>query len=493
MTRPRLSPATLDRLPPEVARPGYDRGAIATGIVHFGPGAFHRVHQAWYVERLLPRDPRWGICAVSLRSADLHEALAPQDGLYTLAVRDACCSHQVVGALRESLVAPRDPAAVLSRLAAPTTHAITLTVTEKGYCLGPDGTLDLARADIGHDLATPHAPVTAIGYLVEGLARRRAAGTAPPAILCCDNLADNGPRLRAAVLALARERDRGLADWIAAAVAFPRSMVDSITQATTDALRAEVAAATGLDDRWPVQREAFVQWVLERHAAPVMPDWAAAGVVLTDDVPAWERAKLRLLNAAHSTLAYAGLLAGHATVAEAIADPALAGFVERLWTREVMPGLAAPQGLDLGAYAAAVLERFRNPVIRHQLAQIAWDGSQKLPVRILGTVADNLAAARPVSRLLLPVAAWLHFVRRVATAGGRLVDPLAPDLLAVGAAATGTAREDLQSWLAPGGAFPPPLAADPRFAQALALAYDRLSAALSSGTDAVVAAIADWN
>ena len=236
-----------------------------------------------------------------------------------------------------------------------------------------------------------------------------------------------------------------------------------------------------------------MQWVLERHAAPVMPDWAAAGVVLTDDVPAWERAKLRLLNAAHSTLAYAGLLAGHATVAEAIANPALAGFVERLWTREVMPGLAAPQGLDLGAYAAAVLERFRNPVIRHELAQIAWDGSQKLPVRILGTVADNLAAARPVSRLLLPVAAWMHHVRRVARQGGRLVDPLAPGLLAAGAAATGSAREDLPDWLAPGGAFPPQLAADPRFAAALARAYDRLSAALSSGTDAVVAAIADWN
>lgn len=497
MTPPRLSMETLARLPPAVARPQYDRAALATGILHFGPGAFHRVHQAWYVERLLQHDPRWGICAVSLRSADLDEALAPQDGLYTLAVRDQQCSHQVIGALRESLVAPRDPAAVLQRLAAPAIRAVTITVTEKGYCLGADGTLDPTRADLRRDLANPQAPATLPGFLVEGLSRRRSAGIAPPAILSCDNLSDNGPRLRAAVVAMARARDPGLADWIAHAVAFPRSMVDSITPATTDALRAEVVAATGLEDRWPVQREAYVQWVIEDHRADTGsdragPDWAAAGAILTDDVPAWERAKLRLLNGAHSTLAYAGLLAAHATVAEAIADPALAGFVERMWAREVLPGLAAPRGLDLDAYAAAVLARFRNPVIRHELAQIAWDGSQKLPIRILAALAQNLAAGRSCAHLMLPLAAWMLWVRRVARARQPLVDPLADALRELGSAATGLARLDVPRWLADPRLYPRDLAADPAFSQGLMRAYDRLAAADADGAESVRACIAAW-
>ena len=493
MTASRLSLATLARLPPDVARPGYDPAAIDIGIVHVGPGAFHRVHQAWYVDRLLRQDPRWGICAVSLRSAGLHEALAPQDGLYTLAVRDQQCSHQVIGALRESLVAPRDPGAVLQRLAAPGIHAVTLTVTEKGYCLGADGALDLARPDLQQDLATPHSPSTLIGFLVEGLSRRRAAGTAPPAILSCDNLSDNGPRLRAAIVAMAQARDRGLADWIAQEVAFPRSMVDSITPATTDALRAEVAAATGLEDRWPVQREAFVQWVIEDHRAAAGPDWAAAGAILTDDVPAWERAKLRLLNGAHSTLAYLGLLAGHATVSGAIADPALAGFIERLWAQEVLPGLGAPRGLDLVAYAGAVLARFRNPVIRHELAQIAWDGSQKLPIRIQDGLAQNLAEGRPVTHLFLPLAAWMLGVRRAARARQRLVDPLADTLHELGAAATGEARLDVPRWLADPRLYSRVLASDPRFITGLMRAYDRLAAADAAGAAAVGNCVATWS
>lgn len=485
--------ATLARLPPSVARPAYDRAALGTGILHFGPGAFHRVHQAWYVERLLQHDPRWGICAASLRSAGLHEALAPQDGLYTLAVRDQQCTHQVIGALRESLVAPRDPAAVLQRLAAPGIRAVTLTVTEKGYGLGADGALDLARPDVQQDLATPDAPTTLVGFLLEGLARRRAAGIAPPAILSCDNLSDNGPRLRAAIVAMARARDRGLGDWIAQEVAFPRSMVDSITPATTDALRAEVAAATGLEDRWPVQREAFVQWVIEEHRAADGPDWAAAGAILTDDVPAWERAKLRLLNGAHSTLAYVGALAGHATVSEAIADPALAGFVERLWAQEVLPGLRAPRGLDLAAYAAAVLARFRNPVIRHELAQIAWDGSQKLPIRIQAGLAQNLAEGRPIAHLCLPLAAWMLWVRRAGRARQRLVDPHADALQQLGAASTGDARLDVPRWLADPRLYPRVLASDSRFIAGLMRAYDRLAAADTAGAAAVGDCIANWS
>ena len=435
--------------------------------MHVGPGAFHRVHQAWYVDRLLRQDPRWGICAVSLRSAELHEALAPQDGLYTLAVRDQQCTPP--GDRRAARIAgraARSGARVLQRLAAPGIHAVTLTVTEKGYCLGADGALDLARPDLQQDLATPDAPTTLVGFLVEGLSRRRAAGIAPPAILSCDNLSDNGPRLRAAIVAMAQARDHGLADWIAQEVAFPRSMVDSITPATTDALRAEVAAATGLEDRWPVQREAFVQWVIEDHRAAAGPDWAAAGAILTDDVPAWERAKLRLLNGAHSTLAYVGLLAGHATVSERDRRSRTGRLHRTLWAQEVLPGLRAPRGLDLVAYAAAVLARFRNPVIRHELAQIAWDGSQKLPIRIQDGLAQNLAEGRPVTHLFLPLAAWMLWVRRAARARQRLVDPLADALHELGAAATGEARLDVPRWLAEPRLYRRELAGDPRFSAA---------------------------
>ena len=406
-----LSPAYLGRLRPGVQRPAYERGTFPPGIVHFGPGAFHRVHQAWFADELLTRDPRWSIAAVSLRSPEVRDALRPQGGLYTLATLDETVSYRVIGALQELLVAPEDPEEVLSRLSAPTTRVVTITVTEKGYCLGAAGALDTGHTDIQRDLEHPEQPRSLIGYLVEGLKRRRAAHLTALTVISCDNLVDNGTRLGRAVSQLAELRDPGLARWIEDHTHFPRTMVDSITPATTDALRGQVAAASGMKDRWPVQRESFLQWVLEDKVAADGPDWASAGVTLTDDVPAYDRAKLRLLNGAHSTLAYLGLLAGHETVAQAMQDERLASFVATLMREDVKPTLRAPRGLDLSAYIEAILRRFRNPAIRHALAQIAWDGSQKLPVRFMGTIADNLEAGRRIDRLCVPVAAWMHFAR----------------------------------------------------------------------------------
>jgi fructuronate reductase len=247
-----LSQSLLATLAPQVQRPRYDRRALATGIVHFGPGAFHRAHQAWFVENLLPHDLRWGISAVSLRSTAVRDALAPQDGLYTLVTLDAEVSYQVIGALREILVAPEDSQQVLQRLSAPATRVVTITVTEKGYCLTPDGGLDVANPDILRDLRDPRTPVSLIGYLVEALDRRRRAGSAAPTIISCDNLIDNGTRLGRAVAQLARMRDASLASWIEDHAQFPRTMVDSITPATTDALRERVASTVGFTDRWPV-------------------------------------------------------------------------------------------------------------------------------------------------------------------------------------------------------------------------------------------------
>jgi fructuronate reductase len=471
-----LSQANLTRVSREVLRPGYNRRAIDVGIVHFGPGAFHRVHQAWFVEKLLAADPRWGICGVSLRSTDVRDALAPQDGLYTLAALDASTSYQIIGAMKQILVAPEDPETVLDHLCAPRTHVVTITVTEKGYCLGPDGNLDMAHADIRRDLRSPHAPTSLIGYLVEALRRRRANGTGPLTIVSCDNLVDNGSRLARAVLQLAEADERNLARWIEETVAFPRTMVDSITPATTDALRTRVDEVIGLSDRWPVQREGFVQWVIEDSAAGTIPDWESAGVIVTDDVGAYDRAKLRLLNGAHSSLAYLGLLAGHETVSEAMADVDLAAFIATMMKRDILPTIKAPRGLDLSIYIQAILKRFRNPAIHHALAQIAWDGSQKLPFRLLGTIADNLRVGRPVDRLCVPVAAWLHFVRRRAAIGEQVVDPLAKRLFEIGRACQNRAAPDLPAFLALDSVFPASLAANEMFTSALARAYDGLAA-----------------
>ncbi len=386
MTR-HLSAATLQYIPPAVRRPRYDRGNVAPGIVHIGPGAFHRVHQAWYAEQWLETDPRWGITAVSLRSRTLRDALQDQDWLYALAILDEHESFEVIGSLCSVQVAGDSPDVVSSSIAAPATRLVTLTVTEKGYCLDGGGRLELQHVDIRHDLEHPQSPRSAIGFLVEGLRLRRERQLPAVPVLSCDNLAGNGRLLAAAARDLAAQLDPGLAAWIGAEVAFPCTMVDSITPATTPALVQRVTTELGMEDRWPVQRESFAQWVVEEHEAPRARTGARAGVTLTDDVSGYVQAKLRLLNGAHSTLAYVGILRGHETVADAMRDTALSAFVRDLMRKDVAPTLRPVRGLDIDGYIEAVLRRFSNPAIRHELAQIAWD-DKKLPIRIVGTIQD---------------------------------------------------------------------------------------------------------
>jgi len=400
-----------------------------TGIVHFGPGAFHRAHQADYVDRLLAHDPRWGIAAVSLRSPGTIEALKRQRGRYTLAILDSDTRFRTLAAHR-GFFGPGEGEGVRALLRDPAVRIVSSTVTEKGYCLAGDGTLDFGHPDIVRDLADPEHPVSLVGWLALGLRDRREAGRAPFTPLCCDNMASNGKTLGAAVAAFARRLGPDLARWIEGEVRFPDTMVDSITPATGDALRALVRER-GFEDDIPVSREAYAAWVVEDVLPPGSPDLAAAGVVVASDVGAWEQAKLRILNGAHSTLAYLGLLIGHETVAEAMADAILAGFVERLVREDIIATLA-PSPLDLQAYAGEILDRFRNPAIGHLLSQIAWDGSQKLPYRLLDTIADARAAGRPVDRLAVPVAAWILFVERRAQAGARIVDPLESQLAGIG-------------------------------------------------------------
>jgi fructuronate reductase len=469
---PRLSDRTLAQARNGVWPGAYDRRVVQVGVAHLGPGAFHRAHQAPVFDALLHTDLRCGVSEIALKSDRVRQALAPQDGLYTLVELEAEPRCRVIGAIRELLTAAEAPEAALARLADVRTRMITLTITEKGYCLTPAGELDLAHPDIAQDLARPATPASAVGWLAEALRRRKAGGAGGLPIVSCDNLTDNGGKLGRAVATLARAQgDADLAAWIEAEVRFPATMVDSITPATDDALRQRVRAETGLDDAWPIQRERFTQWVIEDRLGPGAPDLAGAGVQYAADVRPFEQAKLRLLNGAHSTLAYLGLLAGLATVSQAMEDPALAGFVERLMRADIATSLARTPGLDLAAYIDSILARFRNPAIAHQLAQIAWDGSQKLPFRLLGTVADALSAGRPVDRLAVPVAAWMVFAARRAGSGEPLVDPMAKVIAAI-AAAPPARQPDL--FLAMDAVFPPALAADRRFREPVKAAHRAL-------------------
>jgi len=455
----RLSMRTLAGLAEGVERFGYDRAALTIGVAHLGPGAFHRAHQAWFFDRLLETDPRWAISGVAPKSVTIPDALAPQDGLYALAELEAVTRVRVIGAMTEVLAAPREPAAVLARLAAPTTRWLGLTVTEKGYGLAPSGDLDAGNPDVAADLAGRGrgTPLSAVGWVVAGLAARRAAGHPPFVVASCDNLPANGRKLRHAVLQMAAARDADLAAWIEGEVRFPSSMVDSITPATDDALKTLVENRLGLVDAAPVQREGFVQWVLEDDLGPEAPDLGAVGVTLTSDVEAYEAAKLRLLNGAHSSLAYLGLAHGFETVAEAAADPALGAFIRDLMIIDIAPAVRAPKGMDVGGYIEAILKRFANPAIRHRLIQIAMDGSQKLPIRLLATTQAALDAGRPVSRLGQAVAGWMAFVARQTAAGRTLQDPLASRLAATVRAEGALALLNLRE------VFPARLAEDVRF------------------------------
>jgi fructuronate reductase len=447
----RLGLATIDQLPAEIAQPPYDPRQVGIGVVHFGPGAFHRAHQGDYFDRLLASDPRWGIAAVSLRSAGTVDALRQQDGVYSLSILDHKPTVRLLAPHRE-WIGPGDEARLRARLRDPSVRLVTATVTEKGYCLHGGGKLDLSHPDVVHDLASPGAPRSFVGWLVAGLADRRSLGLPPFVTLSCDNLGQNGRKLGAAVLALAGEWDPGLAGWIGDEARFPNTMVDSITPASDAAFLQSVESQLGLRDCAAVKRESFAQWVIERRDNDDLPDLPSVGATMTSDVAAWERAKLRILNGAHSTLAYLGLLRGHQTVAEAMRDSDLAAFVEAMISEEVWPALTPAKGLNLDSYTADVFARFRNPAIEHLLSQIAWDGSQKLPYRLLAGILEALVDGRPYRRLATGVAAWMAFCAARSRSGDPIVDPLGIQLAAAGEAAL--ERQSVDPFLALPAIFP---------------------------------------
>ncbi len=405
----RLSAANLDRLPPDVARPAYDRGTVTPGIVHLGVGGFHRAHQAAVIDDCMAAgETDWGIAAASLRSPETRDALGPQGGLYTLAIRqDAGTALRVIGAIGEVLVGPEDPAALLTRLADPRTRIVSLTVTEKGYLVDlAGGTLKADDPGVVHDLAHPSEPRTALGYLAQGLWLRRQAGAPPYTVMSCDNLPSNGRTLRRVLTEFATARDPAFGRFVAGEVAFPSTMVDRIVPKTTEADRAMVARRLGLDDAWPVMTEPFLQWVVEDRFPMGRPRLELAGAELVADVEPFEHMKLRLLNGAHTALAAMGRLAGHQTVAEAVGDPALRRFVEAYWA-EAIPTLGPGAGDPL-AYTRSLLARFSNGALPHRTQQIATDSSQKIPQRILAPLRERLAAGQASPAMTFAVAAWIR-------------------------------------------------------------------------------------
>jgi fructuronate reductase len=402
----RLSFSSLADLPDPVRQPAYPPEVLTSGILHLGIGAFHRAHQAVYTEDAIEvAGGNWGITGVSMRQASVAETLAAQDGLYSVETRDEEARYRVIGCVRSTLTLPLDPGAVAQILADPAIEIVTLTVTEKGYCLGEDG-LDFTHPDIIHDITHPNLPRSAVGALVAGLWQRHQAGGAPVTVISCDNLAGNGPRLAAATIQLADHLDPALAHWILNDIAFPETMVDSIVPASDAASRARVDAALGLTDLASVQRESFAQWVIEDRFAGPRPAWDRVGVEIVGAVQPYRQLKLHVLNACHSALAYLGLARGHDYVRQAIADPELAGFLDALIAEEVAPGLAK---LPVAAYWATTRKRFANPAVDHRLDQIAQDGPFKLAQRVFPLIETNRQAGLPVERLAAIVRAWASF------------------------------------------------------------------------------------
>ena len=411
-----LNTGSLSSLAGSLPVPSYDRSRLRTGIVHLGVGAFHRSHQAMYLDRLLEQGQGqdWAICGVGVLPSDrrMAEVMAAQDCLYTLVVKhaDGTLEPRVVGSVVEYLLAPDDPDAVVERMAAETTRIVSLTVTEGGYNTDPvTGRFDATDPGVVHDLQPGAAPATAFGLVTEALVRRRDRGLAPFTVVSCDNIQHNGDVARRSFAAFAALRDPELGAWVEREVPFPNSMVDRITPATTDEDREEVARRFGVEDRWPVVCEPFTQWVLEDRFGLGRPPLEEAGVQVVDDVEPYEMMKLRLLNAGHQALAYLGRLAGYRLVHDAAQDPLFQRLLLGYMTHEATPTLRPVPGIDLDAYRRELIARFSNPHIRDTLARLAFDGSERLTKWLLPVVRDNLAAGGEVRRSAAVVAGWARY------------------------------------------------------------------------------------
>jgi len=463
-----LTEKTLSQLDAGVAVPRYDRRDVTAGIVHLGVGNFHRSHQAMYIDTLLNNGAAldWGICGIGLQPSNvaMRDALAVQDGLYTLVLRhsDGTWDARVIGSIVEYLFAPDDPEAAIEKMAAPATRIVSLTVTEGGYNLDAvTGEFNAANQDVQADLRPGAALRTVFGLVTEALARRRARGIAAFTILSCDNIQGNGQLSQRAFTAFARLREPELADWITAHVRFPNCMVDRITPKTTDEDRAELSRRFGLDDQWPVLCEPFTQWVLEDDFADGRPPLEDAGVQIVPDVEPYELMKLRLLNASHQALCHPGRLVGYRFVHEVTTDPLFARFLLDYMTQEAIPTLRPVPGVDLLGYANQLIERFSNPEVRDTVARLCANASDCIPKFLLPVIRQQLADGGPVTRSAAVVASWARDAEGTDESGTphELDDDLAPQLQA----AARRQRRQLTAFLDDNRTVFGELADDPRF------------------------------
>ncbi len=479
-TGKKLSEETLQDFGADVATPRYDRRELLQHTVHLGVGGFHRAHQAVYLDDLLAiaGTERWGECGIGVLKSDdrMRDALLGQGFLYTVVERSAAeQTARVIGSLVDYIYAPEDREGAIEKMAAPETRIVSLTITEGGYFIDEGtGEFRADHPDIQRDLEHPHQPSTSMGLIAEALDRRRRRGVAPFTVMSCDNLQGNGDVVKKVLLAYAGLVDAELAQWMREKVAFPNSMVDRITPATTAADVAFVAERFGIEDAWPVVTEPFRQWVIEDHFPNGRPEWERFGVKLIADVAPYEIMKMRLLNGSHLAMAYLGALSGFVYVHEVMSDPLFVSFIES-FMEEVTPIVPQIPGTSVTEYKRTLVERFRNPTINDQVTRICSEGSAKMPKWLLPSILDLQEQGGRVDLLTLVVASWIFYFGRGVDELGRpldIVDARSGELIPLSTAA-GT---DPRPMLAVRSIFGERLPARPEFVQGVEAAMRMLAA-----------------
>ena len=413
----RLRPGNnnLSKVSADVRIPAYDRALLQQNTVHIGVGGFHRAHQAVYLDDLLALKAmeRWGECGVGLLKSDarMRDALKPQDCLYTLVERSAEEQKaRIVGSMVDYIYAPEQGQAAIERMAAPECRIVSLTITEGGYFIDEgSGAFAENHPDIQHDLLNPHEPVSSLGYMAEALHRRQKRSLPPFTIMSCDNLQGNGDVVKRVLLAFAGMRDVSLERWIKGNVAFPNSMVDRITPATTAADLAFVSERFGLADAWPVVTEPFIQWVIEDEFSNGRPQWETVGAQLVTDVTPYEIMKMRLLNGSHLAMAYLGALAGYTYVHEIMQDRLFTEFIMK-FMEEVTPIVPEIPGTSIPQYKDTLMQRFSNPTINDQVTRICSEGSAKMPKWVFPSIVELLEKGCSIDLLCLVVASWIWYL-----------------------------------------------------------------------------------
>jgi fructuronate reductase len=419
----RLNSSNLPAISSAARIPTYKREQVRPGIVHFGVGNFHRAHQAAYCDDLLCLGEKdWGITGISMRSPDTRNAIAPQDFLYTHMTLGDESSYRIIGAILNILVAPEDPAAVISIVAKSQTRIVTTTITEKGYGL-LSGDIDTHQSGFVHDLASLTEPETIYGYLAAAIIERCNNDGPALTVICCDNIKEGGLLLNSGVNKLLEQHSAPALQWANQHTSFASSMVDRVSPATDDEHRQMVGDHLGLEDAWPVATESFTQWVIQDNFAGPRPPFDKVGALFVDDVSAYEQMKLRFLNAAHSIISALGYLAGDISIHQALNRPALYKFAEQALVQNIMPVTHIPEGSDALAYIKEILFRFQNQAVPYAVLQVGTDSSQKIQQRWLPTIDSALGQKKDASFLAFSLGAWVAYIVS-ALSNDELNDPL---------------------------------------------------------------------